>query len=134
MLQGVDAMRLFNLLKDICLKLGMVSDYVVETGTSGIWNYRKWASGTAECWGRHSAVLKNYSSNALGHVYYTTVNFPSGLFVAEAVVNWSSQAGNGWSYNSGTRSGLNSITMYGTSNIQASATWIFWMHAIGRWK
>lgn len=25
-------------------------DYVVEQGTSGIWTYRKWASGIAECW------------------------------------------------------------------------------------
>lgn len=25
-------------------------DYVVEQGTSGIWTYRKWASGVAECW------------------------------------------------------------------------------------
>ena len=30
------------------------SDYVVETGTSGIWSYRKWNSGIAECWGNLS--------------------------------------------------------------------------------
>ena len=27
-------------------------DYIVEQGTSGIWTYRKWNSGIAECWGR----------------------------------------------------------------------------------
>ena len=26
-------------------------DFVVEQGTSGIWTYRKWNSGIAECWG-----------------------------------------------------------------------------------
>lgn len=26
-------------------------DYVVSYGISGIWTYRKWASGIAECWG-----------------------------------------------------------------------------------
>lgn len=26
-------------------------DYIVEQGTSGVWTYRKWASGIAECWG-----------------------------------------------------------------------------------
>jgi hyaluronoglucosaminidase len=26
-------------------------DYVVETGVDGIWTYRKWHSGFAECWG-----------------------------------------------------------------------------------
>lgn len=25
--------------------------YVIEEGTSDIWNYRKWSDGTAECWG-----------------------------------------------------------------------------------
>lgn len=29
-------------------------DYIVEQGTSGIWTYRKWNSGVAECWGRTS--------------------------------------------------------------------------------
>ena len=27
------------------------TDYVVEQGILGVWNYRKWASGDAECWG-----------------------------------------------------------------------------------
>lgn len=30
------------------------SDYVVEQGVNGIWTYRKWESGIAECWGRTS--------------------------------------------------------------------------------
>ena len=29
-----------------------ISDFVVEQGMSGIWAYRKWNSGVAECWGR----------------------------------------------------------------------------------
>lgn len=31
---------------------GEVLDYVIETGTDGIWTYRKYNSGIAECWGR----------------------------------------------------------------------------------
>ena len=27
-------------------------DWVVDVGIDGIWTYRKWASGIAECWGR----------------------------------------------------------------------------------
>lgn len=27
-------------------------DYIIEYGTSGNWKYRKWNSGTAECWGK----------------------------------------------------------------------------------
>lgn len=29
---------------------GSKVDFVIEQGTSGIWNYRKWSSGIAECW------------------------------------------------------------------------------------
>ncbi len=36
-----------------------VADYVVEQGTSGIWNYRKWNSGAAELWG-----IKRFVSTA----------------------------------------------------------------------
>lgn len=28
----------------------LIDDYVVSEGTSGIWTYKKWASGKAECW------------------------------------------------------------------------------------
>lgn len=31
------------------------ADYIVEQGTSGIWTYRKWNSGIAECWGRYTS-------------------------------------------------------------------------------
>jgi hypothetical protein len=29
-------------------------DYVIESGTSGIWTYQKWKSGIAKCWGNYS--------------------------------------------------------------------------------
>ena len=32
------------------------ADYVVEFGINGIWTYRKWKSGLAECWG--TAAIK----------------------------------------------------------------------------
>ena len=31
-----------------------IKDYIVETGSTGIWDYRKWNSGCAECWGNLS--------------------------------------------------------------------------------
>lgn len=33
------------------------ADYIVEQGTSGIWTYRKWNSGIAECWGTYSGAF-----------------------------------------------------------------------------
>ncbi len=32
-----------------------MGDFVTDQGTSGIWRYRKWASGIKECWGQSSA-------------------------------------------------------------------------------
>lgn len=32
-------------------------DYVIEEGISGIWQYRKWESGLAECWGNSSQTI-----------------------------------------------------------------------------
>ena len=47
-----------------------VVDFVVEEGTSGIWTYRKWASGTAECWGTSPEVTVASSQwSAWGGMY-----------------------------------------------------------------
>ena len=40
-------------------------DIVIEQGTSGIWTYRKWNSGIAECWGYWSATNASGSRRAL---------------------------------------------------------------------
>lgn len=58
-------------------------DYVVEQGTDGIWTWRKWNSGIAECWGRVGS--KSYAMTApSGYGYYytgdTSINLPTGLF------------------------------------------------------
>ncbi len=44
-----------------------LEDYIVEQGTNGIWTYRKWKSGLAECWGRIKVdVIVN---TAYGNLY-----------------------------------------------------------------
>lgn len=50
---------------------------IVEQGTSGIYTYRKWSDGTAECWGTYS---KNVSINANANVAMYPPNYPS-IFV-----------------------------------------------------
>lgn len=59
------------------------ADYIVEQGTSGIWTYRKWNSGIAECWGTTAEAALTYQ--AWGSVYEAQISrvilFPSGLFV-----------------------------------------------------
>lgn len=61
-------------------------DYVVEQGTSGIWTYRKWASGIAECWSSTyvdktvkatdwQVAEENISNWTMTDTYYFPFNF-----------------------------------------------------------
>ena len=73
---------------DIEIKGNMIADFVVEQGTSGIWTYRKWYSGIAECWGigTTSVLCKNNS----GSGWFTddmAIDLPAGLFVENGPVN-----------------------------------------------
>lgn len=63
---------------------GTAADYVIEQGASGIWTYRKWESGTVECWGALSCSNIAVDS-AWGGVYESTgqrLAFPDGVFAA----------------------------------------------------
>ena len=58
---------------------GGSADFIVEQGTSGIWTYRKWASGVAECWG-----TDKFNVNQGNTVRQT--NFPTNLFLSGSTV------------------------------------------------
>lgn len=61
-----------------------VVDYIVETGSSGIWKWNKYASGKIECWGEKS--WSNVAcTTSVGGGYRSadvTQALPSGLFTA----------------------------------------------------
>ena len=78
-------------------KVDTIADYIVEQGTSGIWTYRKWNSGIAECWA--SDITSSDSGSAEGSVYWSrsnTYNFPSGLFISAPTVNISVGCGSSY--------------------------------------
>lgn len=58
--------------------IGYLNDWVIEEGTSGIWKYRKWASGIAECWYEIS-YLANGNKN-----WGTTINATTNYVSARA--------------------------------------------------
>ena len=71
-----------------------LSDFVVEQGTSGVWTYRKWNSGFAECFGYHTISGVNIST-AWGSWYASPViTFPSFPFTFSGApdiqVSWES--------------------------------------------
>lgn len=66
----------------------LAADYIVSQGTSGIWTFRKWASGVAECWGGKNCGDIAITS-AWGALFEGSkmdgIAYPSGLFVSQPV-------------------------------------------------
>jgi hypothetical protein len=48
------------------------TDYVVESAPNGIWHYRKWKSGRAECWGTFSLTTEIKNSFDGKNIYHNT--------------------------------------------------------------
>jgi hypothetical protein len=115
---------------------GAFADKVVEQGTSGIWTYRKWNSGIAECWGTY--LLSTTVSNAWGNGYESgakTVQMPSGLFTAVPSIQLTN-AGS-WEcivigYNH-TKDAV-SFELFRPSQITSAQNFYVNIYAIGRWK
>lgn len=71
-------------------------DYVVSYGINGIWTYRKWHSGIAECWGTttvNTAIQSAFEGVALYHndTPMTSVDYPI-LFTKTPTENASVQS------------------------------------------
>ena len=117
-----------------------VSDYVVETGTSGRLKYRKWNSGVSEAW-----YYENFESvpltTAMGgyvwsnNLYYARgVNFPSGLFV-DIPIAVGNVYSNGYTFCQ-VCSAIKSMMVYRIwSTYSTTIENVFVnIHVIGRWK
>lgn len=108
---------------------------VIEAGTDGIWTWRKWADGTAECWGRDSSKSISITSQ-WGGAYYGSVvsnSFPSSLFVATPMIQINLQGGDGC------YAGVSSVTASSLSYYpycSKSGTHLFVPNilAVGKWK
>ena len=114
-----------------------LADYVVEQGINGIWTYRKWNSGIAECWGRMSVASRTYSASG---GYYNVVSAPpTGLFLSGSYPVLSATGGIetcvhttiGFTHASDTNIQTYLVNR-GTGAVTAAA-WVCW-HLTGRWK
>ena len=70
-------------LEKLLARYNSEADWIVEQKTEGIWTWRKWNSGLAECWGRRGSASYAMTSTS-GTGYYTSgsVSLPSGLFTS----------------------------------------------------
>ena len=116
-----------------------IVDYVVDQGTSGIWTFRKWASGIAECWGTVAPAAHNITS-AWGSIYTKDNAIARQLypftFTEDPVVSMTlhNPTGNCW-YFTGTPGGVNMTPAFGLARgASGSVTVGARISAIGRWK
>lgn len=73
---------LITKVREIAYRQGLIADYVIEQGTIGIWEYEKWNSGKAKCWGtdyNHTSINQEIGYDFLSN--QKTTYFPEGLFV-----------------------------------------------------
>ena len=113
-----------------------MTDFVVEEATSGIWTYRKWNNGVAECWGRLNIESRTYTQNGY---YQATTTLPNGLFVsgsnpvltASCGISGNIRTNIGYTFANAT-----SVETYIINTHAGSVTatsWVCW-HLIGKWK
>lgn len=115
---------------------GNLADYVVEYGTEGIWTWRKWNSGIAECY--LTTILKDtftFAFNELGgKAYKKTYTFPSSLFIdlPSGVANGRVGSDIGWAM--ANVQSKDQVVIYVVSEQDVSSCTIFGMTFIGKWK
>ena len=111
-------------------------DYIIEQGASGMWTYRKWSSGIAECWGSYSETISQLGGVLNGYSYSVVVNFPSDLFIDVPNVTYSAFLGNAYALTGTLNTSFtkNLVTLFAVSNTSGSKSSTWQVKAIGRWK
>lgn len=110
------------------------ADYIVEHGTNGEWGYRKWESGTAECW-RVTSTSSLAPAGSFGGTYYqyASFNFPF-TFINIPVVVANGKWDTGYSWVNAREVTTTSVTVQAYKNNAGSNVITVRMYAIGRWK
>lgn len=130
-----------NAIQDELIRVGgagtlPVADYVVEQGTSGIWNYRKWNSGISECWLNSTRNVSGSQSSIISTAYYIRTNLTDlpDIF-SEAPRGWGSgRLGTGLGWLTVVPYSKTSISIFIWGNQDSSDGIIDSLMLIGKWK
>lgn len=116
----------------------LAADYIVEQGVSGIWTYRKWASGVAECWAKITQTVTPgdaWAGTLNLTPYVITVTTPI-EFTGIDCVNASAYVGSGHTITSyltvtnPNKISISALSVYLTGQQECRA----YVHVMGRWK
>ena len=111
------------------------ADYIVEQGTSDGWAYRKWSSGTAECWLLESKTVTGSPSFIGTYYYISTVltDFPA-IFSEPPRGYGSGRLGSGIGWLTCIPNEKASITLFITGNANSTEATLDSLLLAGRWK
>lgn len=118
---------------------------IVAQGTVGMWTYRKWSDGVAECWGISTvstAITTAWGSMYVGNTKMSRLNYPSELFIAKPVemVTVQSPSNAVWVFAESGTNGVNDISTSAIYNvcrptqITAASTYYLSFYIKGKWK
>lgn len=115
---------------------GAQVDLVIASGTWGGWEYRKWSSGTAECWKSKTAAVT--CDQPWESLYYGTVSqeqFPAGLFVQTPVLTVTLEHRNVFfSKAAATKDGTGELFALSAARITEAEPCTLQYTARGKWK
>lgn len=111
------------------VKVAGTADVVTSSGTSGIWTWRVWASGKAECWGETSSAT--YSSWTLWNnlIYYTSSTtggnaYPTNFFASApwVTMDFIATTNDAWlsHHRDGTKTNAPTAYLYKATNASAA--------------
>lgn len=112
------------------------ADYIVEQGTSDGWAYRKWSSGTAECWLLESKTVTGSPSSIIGTAYFISAvltDFPA-IFSEPPRGYGSGRLGSGIGWLTCIPNEKASIKLFITGNANSTEAKVESLLLAGRWK
>lgn len=119
-------------LSELSQRLGV--DWIVEQGTRGIWTYRKWNSGIAECWGESEHTIAHYTTFNGFYGYYVDIDLPF-TFAAVPIKTFTPQVGSGFSIPAANMSdSTTKVRLYTLSSASGTNTVKGTIYVKGRWK
>ena len=110
------------------------ADYIVEQGKSGVWTYRKWASGVAECWGQPAKSVASSGTFLGANAYSTNFALPSGLFVSVDSANANPRLGSNYAIPAYINTTPTSVGVDALSNESGTKDFSAHISVRGRWK
>lgn len=109
---------------------------IEEEGTSGIWYYRKWSSGIAECWLLESKNVTGSPSSIIGTAYFISAvltDFPA-IFSEPPRGYGSGRLGSGIGWLTCIPNEKASIKIFITGNANSTEATVESLMLTGRWK